>query len=196
MINRTSILGGLLATSFLFFVLDPSAGSADQAQVAAAKKLLHEYKNEAAAKILRKALEDDPRNGPVWGLYGEALDSSNESKSAIEAYTKAIALGEKGASVYHARGMAYSHLGNFETAIADFTTALKIGTPNSDARAFVHCDRADAELSSKRFCQAAEDYTMYFKFTSSADWARYTHRARAYAGCGKIPEAIHDMSIF
>jgi tetratricopeptide (TPR) repeat protein len=92
--------------------------------------------------------------------------------------------------------MSYSHLGKFEDAIADMTTAAKIGTANRDVEAQLYCDRADAELSSKHFSSAADDYTRYMTLISSPDWARYTHRARAYAGCGKVHQAIQDMTTF
>jgi tetratricopeptide (TPR) repeat protein len=182
--------------SFLLSVLYLSAAAMDTQQFALANRLLHENKFEAAAKIYHTILNDDPKNALVWEAYGTALDGQNESKGAVAAYTQAINLGVKKWDVYHARGMSYSHLGNFENAVADFNVSIKAGVANADARASVYCDRADAELLLKRFCDAANDYTMYITTMSLVDWARYTHRARAYAGCGKLPEAIRDMTMF
>jgi tetratricopeptide (TPR) repeat protein len=191
--NRIFVVVSVVTASFLTIVT-LSVEATDPKDLDTAKKLFNDRKYDQAATFVRKLLDDDPRNGMLWDYYGRALDSQAESKKAIPAFTQSISLGYMRWRPYYDRGMAYSHLGNFETAVADMTTALHNEIPAGE-RSAVYCDRADAELSLKHYCDAAADYSMYIK-TTTPDLTRYTHRARAYAGCGKLTEAIQDMSTF
>jgi tetratricopeptide (TPR) repeat protein len=186
----------LVIAALACLVINLSARAAEKSQVDLADELLRVHKNEAAAALLRKVLDQDARNARAWELYGCALDGQNESKTAIDAFSRAIALGRKEWTVYENRGVSHSHLGNFEDAIADFTTALQKGVPLGIQQAAVHCDRADAELSLKRFSAAVDDYSKYLTLSNCDDPSRLTHRARAYAGCGKTSEAIRDMTTY
>jgi tetratricopeptide (TPR) repeat protein len=192
--SKNQYLPVIAALAFLVFCL--SARAADKNEVDMGEKLLQQHKNEEAAALLHKILDQDPRDARAWELYGRALDGQNESNSAIDAFSRAIALGRKQFTVYENRGLARSHLGNFEDAIADFTAALQAGVPLRGVQATVHCDRADAELSSKHFSAAVEDYSRYLTLSNFDDPSRLTHRARAYAGCGKTSEAIRDMTTY
>jgi len=191
--NRIFVIASAVTASLLT-TATLSVQATDPRDLATAKKLINDRKYDQAATFVRKLLDDDPRNGTLWDYYGNALDAQTESKKAITAFTQSINFGYKSWQPYYNRGMAYSHLGNFESAIADITTALQHEVPAGN-RAAVYCDRADAELSLKRFSDAAADYTMYIN-AGTPDLTRYTHRARAYAGCGKLTEAIQDMSTF
>jgi tetratricopeptide (TPR) repeat protein len=194
--SNTKSQNQLVIAVLAVLISNLSTRAAETTEVDLGVKLLREHKNEAAAALFHKLLEQDPRNPRAWELYGKALDGQNESKSAIDAFTRAIALGRKEWTVYDNRGQAHSHLGNFKDAIADFTAALQAGVPLPFLRGMVHCDRADAELSSKQFSAAADDYSKYLTLTNVDDPSRLTHRARAYAGCGKTSEAISDMTTY
>src|SRR6516162_3012340 len=127
--------GGLLG---FLFVVTPCAEATDQKELDAIAKLLYERKYGEAMPVLRKMLDENPRDARVWRYYGEGLDGITESKKAITAYTQAVTLGSKDWQVPYGRGMAYSHLGNFESAVADMKAAIKIGIPHPESRAAVH----------------------------------------------------------
>jgi tetratricopeptide (TPR) repeat protein len=186
----------LFAATLLLFVLDPTAKATDRKQLDVGMQLLDQNKYEAAAAVFHKLVADEPKNGLAWEMYGSALDNENESKNAIAAYTQAISLGNTRWQVYHGKGLAYAHLGDFDESITELRRALRAGVPNPNIRACIYADLADAELSAKHFSAAAEDYSKFLTVLPRHDRARLTHRARAYAGCGKLQEAINDMSTY
>jgi tetratricopeptide (TPR) repeat protein len=190
-------LSTLISLALLLFV-NAGAYATNSAQLAVGTALLAQHKSEEAAAIFHRMLEQDPNDGLVWEAYGRALDEANQSKKAIAALTQAITLGRKESNVYHYRGLAYAHGGNFPSAITDYNSALKTGMPGwSDyQKADLHTDRADAEFALRQFDAAVKDYssalTLQPAATSTGD--RISRRARCYASLGKLKEAIDDMN--
>src|ERR1700733_13298289 len=120
MTNTNFSFTHLSAACLLLFLANANAAAADTKQVPVGAKLILPNKPVDSAVVLQKMLENNPNNARLWQAYGNALDMQNESKEAIEAYTKAITLGRKQWDIYHGRGMAYSHIGDFDKAISDF----------------------------------------------------------------------------
>ena len=180
------------------FSAQVNATATNSAQLAQGRQFLSQHQSEQAATLFHRMLEADPNDGLVWSLYGNALDEGNQSKGAISAFTQAIRLGQKSWDVYHARAMAYSHIGNFPSAITDFNVAIKTGMPGTIdyGKADVYTDRADAEMGLQQFGPAISDYTSALKYQPSTPKTpdRLVRRAHCYAGLGKQKEAIDDMT--
>jgi hypothetical protein len=69
----------------------------------------------AAAKILEGVTTREPKNGRAWRLLGVALQQSKQFDRAIEAYTKALALGPDPVATYNI-GTAYARENDVDKA--------------------------------------------------------------------------------
>lgn len=68
-----------------------------------------------AVPQLKKALEVDPRSsGQVWAELGRAYRMMNNTKASLDAYEKAVSLGEKSSAIYYQLSMAARRAGNLE----------------------------------------------------------------------------------
>lgn len=70
--------------------------------------------------------EKDPKNRNIWVELGNLYFDSNRPQEAIEAYSKALALGSNDANVLTDRGIMYRSAQNFPAALADFRKAAQV----------------------------------------------------------------------
>ena len=93
------------------------------------KKQLAQAKGEKEKKQVEAKITDDERlfEARQWFDKGYQYSLNKEHDSAIEAYTKAIALDPNYADAYTNRGIAYALSGNMGRAISDFQKACDMG---------------------------------------------------------------------
>jgi tetratricopeptide (TPR) repeat protein len=98
-----------------------------------------------------------PDKAVTYDLLGDLRRAQNRLQDAAVAYTKQIELSPNEAEGHNQRGHAYSFLGKFDSARADYDAAIRLGKGNTPAvegqyRAFVeayagHPDDAIARLN-------------------------------------------------
>ena len=98
-----------------------------QADYDKSQREIEELKKQVEAKIT-----DDERlfEARQWFDKGYQYSLNKEHDSAIEAYTKAIALDPNYADAYTNRGIAYALSGNMGRAISDLQRACDMGEEN------------------------------------------------------------------
>ena len=108
--------------------------------------------------------------------------------NAIEAYTQALRLEPKSASILYARGYAHYRAYDDDRAIQDFSAAIQL-QPNTEtfrARARAYENKADYE-------HAIQDYTQAIR-ASPADVTLRYDRAFDYERKGEYGIAIADLN--
>jgi tetratricopeptide (TPR) repeat protein len=199
MTNYVFASGGLWIATLLFMnPVTNAAFAGNSKQLALGTQLIDTHRFEAAVALFHQMVRDDPKDAAAWHGYGSALDGDNSSKEAVDAFTRAIELGDKNWTAYKHRGVALMHLGKFEQAIDDLNFAIRSGMPGAItySKSETYADRAGAELVLHRYDNAVQDYTKSLELApKEASYSdRISRRARAYAGSGKTKEAIADMT--
>ncbi len=69
-----------------------------------------------------------------WFDHGLNLQDKGNNQGAIDAFSKAIAMDPAFAKAYQDRGVAYSSLGNYSRALADFNKVLSMNDPQMPLR--------------------------------------------------------------
>jgi len=102
-----------------------------------AEVLLALKDNKAAAADLDRYLKADHKPTPAaWRARGLLHAERKEHAEAVDAFTRALLLAEKGdADILSNRGWAYLMQGAAQPALADFDTALKLEPKHPDALA-------------------------------------------------------------
>lgn len=93
------------------------------------------------------------------------------------------------ANAYINRGVAYFKQRNYETAIADYTQAIKLD-PNNEV---AYNNRGNALLLQRNYDAALVDYNEAIKLNRKYGYA-YNNRGRAYQGKRKYEAAIADYT--
>ena len=103
-----------------------------QREIEELKKQLAGAKGEKEKKQVEAKITDDERlfEARQWFDKGYQYSLNKEHDSAIEAYTKAIALDPNYADAYTNRGIAYALSGNMGRAISDLQRACDMGEEN------------------------------------------------------------------
>ena len=103
-----------------------------QREIEELKKQLAGAKGEKEKKQVEAKITDEERllQANEWFEKGYQHSLNNEHDSAIEAYTKAIALDPNYADAYTNRGIAYALSGNMGRAISDLQRACDMGEEN------------------------------------------------------------------
>lgn len=102
---------------------------------------------EPALADMDRILEKEPEDSSAWFYRGEILYRLKDFEGAIECYTKSLEV-QEAAHVLFVRGDAYSMMGEYENALADYTTAHEkrpytIGFLIARAKCLARMDRLD-----------------------------------------------------
>ena len=125
-----------------------------------------------------------------WFKKGYAYHVAKEYQDAINAYTRAIELDPKDATVpYTNRGAAYADLGNHNQAIADYNRAIEL-TPKN-VKAYYNRGIAYFELGNHN--QAIADYNRAIGLDPKYTLAYY-NRGVAYGELGNYQQEIADYT--
>jgi tetratricopeptide (TPR) repeat protein len=123
-----------------------------------------------------------------YGTDGcQDLVNKGEYDKAIDVCTSMIGSQNQRTNLtYYNRGVAYSKKGRYDKAIADFTKAIELGSPNER----IFQARASAYESTKEYDKAIGDLDKAVAFAPGE--YSYLNRARFYRNRGKYDEAIAD----
>lgn len=123
-----------------------------------------------------------------YGTDGcQELVNKGEYDKAIDVCTSMISSPNQQAHLtYYNRGFAYFKKGQYDKAIADYTTAIELGPPNER----LYQARAAAYESIKEYDKAIGDLNKAVAFAPGE--YSYLNRARFYRNRGKYDEAIAD----
>lgn len=86
--------------------------------------------NDAAIKLLNKALQQGPESAEIFTNLGNALQASGQIEEAITSFKKALKINPDFILAHNNLGNALNLAGNKEEAIASFNTAIALN-PNT-----------------------------------------------------------------
>jgi len=122
--------------------------------------------------------------GAIHGMAGEYADAAAD-------FTKAIELHPANGNLYRNRALAYLKMGNNESAISDFSNALRLNLDPSLVPD-TYNDRGVAYLRNKKAADAISDFTKAIQLRPIA--AYYMNRSEAYAALGDGEHAAQDRT--
>ena len=147
------------------------------------------------------AIRLDPNDASAYFnrglLYDDVKYELRDRKSAIADYTTAIRLSPDWFTLYYKRGIAYAYLGEYISAISDFTAAIilnpeKVGSEVTEHDIFVNFINADtfrargnAYIVLGEYNAAIADFTTAIRLgtVKQRKWS-YHHRGRAKEKAG------------
>jgi tetratricopeptide (TPR) repeat protein len=118
-------------------------------------------------RSLTQAIALDPRFGPAYALRAIAFSKLKQYRQAIRDYDKALELtptGEAARIAYNDRGLEKISLGDYESAVQDFTRSIAIGCKESCGS---YENRADVYIKLHEYPKAIEDISAAIKQTIS-----------------------------
>ena len=162
-----------------------------QKEIEELKKQLAQAKGEKEKKQVEAKITDEERlfEASQWFEKGYQHILNKEHDSAIEAYTKAIALDPNDALAYNNRGAAYANKGQYDRAIEDFNKAIALN-PNL---AQAYYNRGAAYADKGQYDRAIEDYNKAIALDPN-DALAYYNRGIAYKNKGQYDRAIEDYN--
>jgi tetratricopeptide (TPR) repeat protein len=123
---------------------------------------------------------------------GVAAHARGDHKGAIERYTSALDTGSLSkanrAVVYNNRGNAYADLGEIESALADYDSAIRLDAAFAEA----YFNRAHVLHRLGRFDAALQDYDRAIQLAPTSASA-YFNRSFAWAAKGQMAKAVADV---
>jgi tetratricopeptide (TPR) repeat protein len=123
------------------------------------------------------------------GYSRERIENTEEAEEFIKLYTVGLTLYPKMVEGYIKRGNAYSYIGKYDKAIADYSEAIKL-KPNY-AKAYYN--RGNAYRDHVNFDRAIADYTKAIELNPNHAEAYY-NRGKLYAEAEAYDKAIKDFS--
>lgn len=160
------------------FALQPKWGGSLQEMKAFVDRMDQQRAKNPGLAVLR---------GYVHYTEADILVGSGKRHEAVEFYNKAVQSGEHWWFVYE-RGNNYYFLNEYDKALADFNTALKLSPQNSRVLAAM----GHIHAQQNKLDQALEEYNLALKLNPLAPenlWGR----ALVLAGYGRVEEALEDI---
>ena len=99
-------------------------------------QLLAAQDTHRAETLLRKAVEADPQNAPVYYDLGKLYTQSKDYSQAIRAYLKAADLNPGSANIFFNLGFTYAAIKNYVSAEKMFARATELHPPYLDKAIF------------------------------------------------------------
>ena len=125
--------------------------------------------HRAGVRSLTQAIALDPKFGPAYALRAEVFSKLKEHRQAVRDYDKVLELtptGKAARIAYNDRGLAKVSLGEYQSAVQDFTKSIAIGCKESCGS---YENRADAYIKLHDYPKAIEDINAAIKqYLSSA----------------------------
>jgi len=119
--------------------------------------------HRTGVRSLTRAIALDPRFGPAYALRAESFFKLREYRQAIRDYDKVLELtptGEAARGAYNDRGLAKVSLGEYQSAVQDFTKSIAIGCKESCGS---YDNRAEAYVKLHNYPKAIEDLSASIK---------------------------------
>jgi|GEM_PF-3919375 len=119
---------------------------------------LNDY--DDAVKDFNQVLRIDPKETDVFPRLGDCYLKTEQYKSAIENYSKALEVEhEERAAILVNRGIAYQKKHEYESAVEDFTSAIELDSLSVSA----YNNRAQSLVALRDYNRAIDDYEMLIK---------------------------------
>ena len=149
--------------------------------------LTRNYKNEIThwSNLIR----DNPKAWIAYNNLGLIYDNIGKTESAMDLYTKAIAIKPNFAEAYNNRGNAYKDQGNIQQAFSDFNKAIAINPNYAEA----YNNRGTAYGKQGNIQQAISDFNKAIAIKPNYAEA-YNNRGTIYRNQGNIQQAILDFN--
>jgi len=126
----------------------------------------------------------------VWDKAQEMMDEG-KYEDAVTLYSLAIEGNKSNPDIYDAyfsRGIAFSHLKNFDKAYSDYSMAIELKPSFKEA----YLERGLLQLVMKKLTGAIADFSKVIKLDSK-NYVAYANRASANFILGKSDEALADI---
>lgn len=123
--------------------------------------------HRTAVRSLTRAIALDPKFGPAYALRAIAFSKLKEYRQGIRDYDKVLELTptrETARISYNDRGLAKVSLGDYQSAVLDFTQSIAMGCEESCGS---YDNRADAYMKLRNYPKAIEDIRASIKQTLS-----------------------------
>jgi tetratricopeptide (TPR) repeat protein len=124
--------------------------------------------HRTGVRSLTQAIAIDPNFGSAYAVRAIAFSKLKEYRQAIRDYDKVLELKpirEAARISYNDRGLAKAALGEYQSAILDFTQSIAIGCKETCGS---YDNRADAYLKLHNYPKAIEDISSSIKLTLSS----------------------------
>ena len=123
--------------------------------------------HRTGVRSLTQAIALDTRFGPAYALRAIAFSELKQYRQAVRDYDKVLELtptGEAARIACNDRGLAKISLGDYQSAILDFTQSIEMGCKESCGS---YHNRAEAYVKLRNYPKAIEDFSASIKQTLS-----------------------------
>jgi tetratricopeptide (TPR) repeat protein len=148
---------------------------------------------DKAKEALYKSIHNSENYPEVYRSYhnlGKAYSESGDPQKGISFYTTALTISPTFQDAYFGRGLTYTDMGKYDSAVADFTYILNNLQPN---HAMSFYSRAMAYKKSNRLDSAIIDYGRAIKVKPDYSDA-YTNRGNIYFNREELDKALTDYN--
>ena len=129
-------------------------------------KYSDEKKVEKALESIQNAVRLDSNNARYYQMLAITLQEMDRRADAYAVYMKAIVKFPEDSDLMHGRGLLMFTLGEFDLAIADYNSALKICKTDT-GRFYLISNRASAKIYKRDFQGGYEDLMICYKIDSN-----------------------------
>lgn len=143
-----------------------------------------------SAEIYSDLIQKNPTDGRLFTLRASAWWAMKQNQKALDDFDQAIKLGYDAPHAYSSRGMFHAAMGDFDEAIADYTTALQRDKDKEDFSPLLN--RAAVYMTLQRFTDAIADYDEVIRRKPEMASA-YQQRAVAHKLSGQLEKAVADF---
>ena len=160
------------------------------------KLLISAEQYTPAEEVLSYVIDACPKHYEAWFDRGHAKSLQGRLDEALEDLNQAINLQHREVSPYLLRGDVHRELRDFESAIADYSIAIKNAEYHGGFNTvFIegHLKRGFARINNKEDQKAVEDASVILK-SSPRHTGALQLRALAYANLQQFDEAIKDYT--
>lgn len=165
----------------------PTSAEAAAAFLWRADAYVHKRQLDLAWTDLNEAISRDPKQRKAYYLQGYILDERHDIRSAIDAYSKAIALDSSDPDSLYNRGVDLYMQGLMDSAIKDFTRTIE----NDSKRAAAYTNRGAALATIGKFEAALEDWSKAISLNPQ-ELNAYIGRAKVRVMRGEWHGALKD----
>jgi protein O-mannosyl-transferase len=138
----------------------------------------------------KNAVKDDPDHYRSYKIRGDIFLEEGKHSLALKDYDMAMELqgSEKDDQLFSNRGIAHSRLGNWEKALEDFNSSLRINTDNAKS----YSNRANIKIFMQSYKEAIEDFNQAIQIENENP-EYFSNRGIAYYYLQDFPAAIDDF---
>ena len=154
------------------------------------KNFIQNGKFSDAEKVLKQALDLNPKNAEAHFWQGVLLFNQDNFENAVETLTNCIELAPNKGQAYGLRAWVHYKLFELEDAILDFSKAIEINSDPNDLTMFYN-NRGLAYEKNGDYELAAQDYSKCIEL-EPYDVSGYYNRGNAYLKLAEYEKAIAD----